>query len=367
MHAADPAAPAAPAPPVVIRGEANYIPPENPGPLEGFARRVLLQDPRDWPLLVLNVQISAVLVPFAVYLFLPGAFRWWLAAIYLALVFGVFVDRYILMLHNASHRPLFKARFRWLNHWIVWLHGPLMGETPETYAAHHIGMHHIEGNLAPDLSSTMRYQRDNILHFAHYYLRFVTVGIVELSAYFVKRKRYQRLRRMLAGELLFYVLIGTLGALVSWPATLVVFVVPFVVVRFLMMCGNWGQHAFVDAATPESSYRNSITCIHTRYNRRAFNDGYHIGHHLRAAMHWTEMPGEFQKNLAKYAEERALVFEGIDFFQVWALLMLRQHRSLAERLVSLDGVTRSLDERVALLRERLRPIPAGAGAAQPAE
>ena len=82
-----------PAPPVVVRGEANYVPPEKPGPLEAFARRVLLQDPRDWPLLVLNVQISAILVPFAVYLFLPGAFRWWLAAIYLALVFGVFVDR----------------------------------------------------------------------------------------------------------------------------------------------------------------------------------------------------------------------------------------------------------------------------------
>ncbi len=354
-HASPVTAPA-PARPAIVRGEANYVPVANPGVLEGFARRALLQDPRDWPLLKLNLWISAVLLPFAIYLFVPGAFRWWLAPPYLALVFLVFVDRYILMLHNISHRPLFKARFRWLNNWIVWVLGPLMGESPETYAAHHIGMHHAEGNLEPDLSTTMHYQRDNVLHFAHYYLRFVTVGIFELSAYFAKRKRYQRLRRMLFGELSFYALAAVLGIFVSWQATLIVLVIPFCTVRFLMMCGNWGQHAFIDAASPENSYRNSITCINTRYNRRAFNDGYHIGHHLRAAMHWTEMPVEFQKNVAKYAAERSIVFEGIDFFQVWGMLMLGQHRRLAGRMVSLDGNERSVEEKVAFLRERLRPI-----------
>ena len=68
------------------------------------------------------------------------------------------------------------------------------------------------------------------------------------------------------------------------------------------------------------------------------------------------MPVEFQKNVAKYAAERSIVFEGIDFFQVWGMLMLRQHRRLAGRLVSLDGTERSVEEKMAFLRERLRPI-----------
>jgi len=59
----------APARPAIVRGEANYVPVGNPGLLEGFARRTLLQDPRDWPLLKLNLWISAVLLPFAIWMF----------------------------------------------------------------------------------------------------------------------------------------------------------------------------------------------------------------------------------------------------------------------------------------------------------
>jgi hypothetical protein len=118
-----------------------------------------------------------------------------------------------------------------------------------------------------------------------------------------------------------------------------------------MMAGNWGQHAFVDQAAPENSYRNSITCINTGYNRRCFNDGYHIGHHVKATRHWTEMPQDFLANVETYAKEGAIVFEGIDFFGVWVCLMLKRYDWLARRYVSLDGVKRSEDEVVALLKK----------------
>jgi hypothetical protein len=85
---------------------------------------------------------------------------------------------------------------------------------------------------------------------------------------------------MLAGELLFIATAVGL-AYVNWRATLVVFFIPVVAVRFLMMAGNWGQHAFVAADAPESAFKNSITCLAARYNRRCFNDGYHIGHHVK--------------------------------------------------------------------------------------
>jgi len=142
----------------------------------------------------------------------------------------------------------------------------------------------------------------------------------------------------------------------NWRATLVVYVIPFVAVRFLMMAGNWGQHAFIDPARPENCYVNAITCVNTRYNRRCFNDGYHIGHHLKANRHWTEMPGEFEANIATYAKERAIVFEGIDFFIVWLFLMLGRFDWLAKHYVSLDGKKRDEGEIIALLKSRLVPI-----------
>ena len=127
------------------------------------------------------------------------------------------------------------------------------------------------------------------------------------------------------------------------------------------MAGNWGQHAFVDARSPGNCYRNSITCINTAYNRRAFNDGYHIGHHLSATRHWTEMPADLLRTRQQYIDERAIVFEGVDFFTVWLFLMLRRYDWLARHFVSLDGREWTEDEVVALLRERTRSIAPVAG------
>jgi len=74
-----------------------------------------------------------------------------------------------------------------------------------------------------------------------------------------------------------------------------------------MMAGNWAQHAFIDAASPDNNYRNSITCINAYYNRVCFNDGYHIAHHLKPTQHWTEMPAELLANRAKYVENDGMM------------------------------------------------------------
>jgi fatty acid desaturase len=313
----------------------------------------LLNDPRDVPFVKLTISATLVVIPFAAMLYAPGVFRWWLALVYLAVNFAVFLDRFILMLHNTSHRALFKPRLRWLNSYIPWVLGPFFGETPETYFAHHVGMHHPENNLAADLSSTMEFQRDRVSDFARYYGRFMFRGLPDLAKYLGQKNRTRLRARMLAGELLFIATAVGL-AYVNWRATLVVFFIPVVAVRFLMMAGNWGQHAFVAADAPESAFKNSITCLAARYNRRCFNDGYHIGHHVKANRHWSEMPADFENNRALYAREGAIVFEGIDFFAVWALLMFQRYASLARHYVVLDGARPSEEEIIALLRSRTR-------------
>jgi hypothetical protein len=143
---------------------------------------------------------------------------------------------------------------------------------------------------------------------------------------------------------------------VNWRATLVVFTLPYFTMHLLMMAGNWGQHAFIDEDAPENCYRNSITCINGVYNQRAFNDGYHIGHHLKATRHWTEMPGDFLANLDAYAREEAIVFKSIDFFMVWACLMLKRYDWLAGYYVELDGKNRSPAEIMTLLKGRTQAI-----------
>jgi hypothetical protein len=315
----------------------------------------LLNDQRDLAFIKLMVAITLTIIPFAAYLFIPGHFTWLLAALYLILVLGYYLGPFILTLHNTSHRTLFKPRFSWMRHYIPWVLGPFFGETPDTYYAHHIGMHHPENNLGDDLSSTMQFQRDSVRDFARYFTRFFFAGVAELAVYLWKRRRYRLFWRTLAGELCYYLAVAVLLVL-NWQAALVVFGIPFLFARFAMMAGNWAQHAFIDAGAPENCYRNSITCINCGYNRRCFNDGYHIGHHLKANRHWTELPVEFQANRERYASEGAIVFEGLDFFGIWVLLMMKQYGTLAKHYVDLRGESPGRDEIVALLKSRTRRI-----------
>jgi Fatty acid desaturase len=327
----------------------------------------LINDARDLPFAHFIVEASLILVPFAIYLFV-GTFRWVFAAAYLPITIGWFMDRFILILHNTSHRPLFRPKYRILNSYIPWVLGPFFGETPETYFVHHIGMHHREANLEADLSTTMPFCRDSIVAWVGYFLRFFFVGLVELSTYMARKGRRKLLTRMIVGEASFY-LFAAAACFVNWRATLVVFIIPFLFCRFIMMAGNWGQHAFIDSTRPGDSFLNSITVVNCRYNRRSFNDGYHIGHHRKATRHWTEMPVEFDQDRALYAKNKSIIFHGIDFTVVWLYLMLKRYDLLAKKLVDTQTPRRSESEIIAFLKERTRPIARAAIAenAEPAE
>jgi hypothetical protein len=333
----------------LVLSDPTVTPRETLTPSETLALR-FIHDRRDIPFLSLMAVLSATVLPTGVALFWPGGFAWWLAVGHTALVV-YFIGPFVLMLHNTSHRSLFRRRWAWMNWIIPWVIGPFFGESPETYFAHHVGMHHAENNLAADLSSTLPYKRDSAAAFARYFLSFFFAGLLQLTRYFARRRRYRLMFRCLVGELSFFALVLD-ASVINWRAALVVFVLPFVVVRFAMMAGNWGQHAFVDATSPENSYRNSITCINTSYNRRCFNDGYHIGHHVRSTRHWTEMPADFLGSLETYSAEGAIVFREIDFFGVWLCLMLKRYDWLARRFVHLGSDPRPDHEIVALLRSR---------------
>ncbi|MCS6858282.1 MAG: fatty acid desaturase [Sandaracinaceae bacterium] len=331
-----------------------FVPGKAYGLLERVALR-LIRDERDLPFVKLSIAMTLVLIPLAVLLYWPGVFRWWMAPIYWGVLYGFFADRYILMLHNTSHRPLWKREYSFLNFYIPWVLGPFAGETPETYYIHHITMHHAEGNLPRDLSSTMKYQRDSAIDFAKYWLDFFFLSMYKLGRYQLSKGRTRLFVWMMVGEWSFYLLVA-FGIWYNWRATVVVFVVPFLVARFVMMAGNWAQHAFVCPNDPGSSYKSSITCINHRYNRRCFNDGYHISHHVKATRHWTEHPRELIENLEEYRRNEAIIFQGIDFLGVWWLLMTKNYEKLAQHFVELNDPPRSKEEIIAFLKARTQRI-----------
>ncbi|MCA9514687.1 MAG: hypothetical protein KC635_07085, partial [Myxococcales bacterium] len=174
-----------------------------PGAFSRWAAR-FVKDPRDVPFVGLTLAALVVLLPMAVLAYVPGVLSPWYAAAYLAVLFLGFLDRYILMLHCTSHRRLYGRGLGALNHVVPVVLAPLMGQTPYTYFAHHIGMHHPENNLPDDLSSTLRFRRDSFVDFLKYFGTFFFFGIFQLTSYH-RRRGHQKLFRMaLAGELAWY-------------------------------------------------------------------------------------------------------------------------------------------------------------------
>ncbi|MFI5134462.1 MAG: fatty acid desaturase family protein [Chitinophagales bacterium] len=334
----------------------TYAPPQ-----ENFLNRFfyrLLNDKRDFPFVILTFKITLIMLPLGIALYLPfvKGISWWsIAAAYFIFNNFIFKGPFGLMLHCTSHRKFFKANYEALNHYLPWVVGPFFGQTPETYYSHHVWMHHLENNLEDDRSSTMKYQRDNFGDFLIYFFDFLFFGMFRLMNYFSSKKRNNLIVNCLTGELLFIALCVGLS-FINFSATLVVFILPFIISRFIMMLGNWTQHAFVAPEDPGNAYKNSITCVNAKYNHKCWNDGYHISHHIRMGMHWTQHPEFFQEHLSEYAANKAIVFNGIGYITVFWLLMLKKYGALAKHALNLNRAFSGDEEFIQTMKHRLAPI-----------
>jgi len=329
-----------------------YVEPKSYTAYERFWLR-FLNDKRDLPFIHLLTAIHILVIPAAVILYTPllKGWYWWLLYVpYFYVSQMYFKGRFGLMLHCICHRKPFKKAYMWMFDYIIWIVCPFFGHTPETYFAHHMGMHHVENNMLNDASSTLRYQRDSLRGFLSYYLHFLFLGFADTFMYFFSRKRKKFYMRLTVGEMSFFLFcIGM--SFVNFKATLFIFIIPFLFARLVMMLGNWTQHAFVDLENMED---NTINCINTVYNKTCWNDGYHAVHHIRPALHYTEIPGEFLKNKEFFANQKTLTFEGIHYLHIFTWLMTKRYDKLAKHIVNVNNMFASEEEAIELMKSRTK-------------
>ncbi|MGN7784185.1 fatty acid desaturase family protein [Niabella sp. 22666] len=317
----------------------------------------LMNDKRDLPFIHLLTLIQLTVFPVAIILFtnlLTGWVWWAVAAVYFYVSQFYFKGRFGLMFHCFCHRKTFKPAYQSKFHfYITWILCPLFGHAPEGYFSHHMGMHHVENNNEEDTSSTMHYQRDSVVDFIKYFLNFIFLGVINTIQYLFNRKRKKLYTRLTLGEYVYMVFCIAM-CFVNLKATMVVFIVPLLFARLVMMLGNWTQHSFIDAQDPDNLYTNSINCINTVYNHTCWNDGYHIIHHIRPGLHYTEMPAEFLKRKDEFANKKAIVFDGIHYLHIFIYLMTKQYHKLADNLVNINGMFDTREQAIAVMRERTR-------------
>ena len=333
----------------------QYIPPASFTRFERWCLK-LMNDPRDLPFVRLLIFLQLTVIPFALFLFTPvlTSYWWWIAYLVYFFYSQIFVrGPFGLMYHAITHRRLFRKKYNLLNQYIVWFMGPFFGNTPETFFSHHIGMHHAENNMPDDASSTMYFQRDSIKEFGRYYINFIFLGFYQTFTYLFTRKKKKYYMRFTVGEWTF-IAACVLLCFVNMKATLLVLVFPVLFSRCIMMLGNWTQHAFIDPSDPDNSFVNAIICVNTSYNRKCWNDGYHIVHHLKPGIHYTDMPGEYLKLKDELAHQKSFVFEQIHYLHIFFFLMTKQYRKLSRYMVNINGTFSSPDEAIQLMKQRTR-------------
>ena len=94
------------------------------------------------------------------------------------------------MLHNHIHNNgVLALEYSLFDKLWPYVLEPLMGHTWDSYYYHHVKHHHVENNGPGDLSSTIRFQRDEFFDFLCYVSRFLFLIWIELPIYFIRKNK----------------------------------------------------------------------------------------------------------------------------------------------------------------------------------
>lgn len=327
--------------------------------IERLGQKVL-RDFRDIPALRLMVSLTLTVVPiFAIQLFLGKPRLWLVGAFYLSLC-GLKFQRSVRMFsskHLEAHRPhgYFSEKYdKFFGRYVEFFLGYFYGDLPELGRTVHVRLHHRENGGYDDNASTIGYDRTNPLHFLWYLADniWTTLGITPYF-YFKARGDEKNRRRVFWGMARYSIYFAAVF-IYDWRIGILYVLVPLLSMNFIMAITSWVQHAFCDPENPEDYFAHTVTIVD---EVNFMNEGYHLCHHHRSGLHWTEMPDHLERIRDKMKESGSLVFRDLDFMELFVeLTLLRRMNVLAEKLVPWTPMNH--EERLALLAERTKPARA---------
>ncbi|HJZ66469.1 MAG TPA: fatty acid desaturase [Candidatus Acidoferrum sp.] len=314
----------------------------------------VLRDPRDTPALRVMVSLTLTIVPIFVAQVVLGKPRLLFVLVFYLALYGLKFHRFVRMFsasHVEAHRSqgYFSEKYdKVFGRYLEFFLGYFYGNLPELGRTAHVCLHHKENAGFDDTRNTMGYDRTSKVDFLWFLSdnMWTVLGLAPY-AYFRAKGDEKNRRRMLRGMACYYAYFAAVFVY-DWRIGALYVLVPILCMNFINAITAWVQHAFCDPERPEDYFANTVTVMD---EVNFMNEGFHLCHHHRSSLHWTDLPVHFGQIGHRMREAGSLVFRDLDFFGLFLeLTVLRRMDVLAEKLIPWEAM--SHEEKLALLTKR---------------